>query len=363
MPTFCRHNRFLERCPICRETLPGGQSSNARARAKRPPRPQASGAEARSGGARGSRAARAGAQVRVYDDGSRRGQDDGYSCGLVPGLRSSEDAARLAGEIAFSAGRLLALGSEPPGLYRVARSLAAQGDVERACWTCLLIAYLGPLQGEDPFGGIAQALARFPRVGTLEGADLAGIATGPRTCHDPGGGIGTLLAYQRWSAKAGSQAAAMAGDAAWSAERRFERTLERLGLLGIARWGRYGMLVTLGRLGIFELRAGSLYFATTATRPARAAAVPADLAMAAAKRVFGIGDSLLLDRRALELAYACSVPIEALEEALANWAAPERASGGFDLDTCDRDALARAQAAIGIALEPRAEVTLDQTPG
>ncbi len=39
MPTFCRHNRFIERCPICSKTLPGSApSSGASTRAKAPTR-------------------------------------------------------------------------------------------------------------------------------------------------------------------------------------------------------------------------------------------------------------------------------------------------------------------------------------
>ena len=49
----------------------------------------------------------------------------------------------------------------------------------------------------------------------------------------------------------------------------------------------------------------------------------------AAKRVFGIGDPLLLDRRAATLAEAASVPLEALDLALANWASPQRATLGI----------------------------------
>ena len=44
------------------------------------------------------------------------------------------------------------------------------------------------------------------------------------------------------------------------------------------------------------------------------------------KRVFGIGDPLNLDRRAAALAEAVSIPPEALDLALANWGAGERAS-------------------------------------
>jgi hypothetical protein len=48
-----------------------------------------------------------------------------------------------------------------------------------------------------------------------------------------------------------------------------------------------------------------------------------DATTLAAKRVFGIGDKLLLERRARELAEAARLPIEALDLALFNWAAPD----------------------------------------
>ena len=79
--------------------------------------------------------------------------------------------------------------------------------------------------------------------------------------------------------------------------------------------------MTLGRLGVFDMRAGSLALAGAATA--------SDPTVLAAKRVFGIGDPLLLERRAGALAEAAAVPIEALDLALANWAAPERATLGF----------------------------------
>ncbi len=46
-----------------------------------------------------------------------RGADDGYQSPLVPGLKSSVEAERLAEELAFAAARLDALASDPPGLY------------------------------------------------------------------------------------------------------------------------------------------------------------------------------------------------------------------------------------------------------
>jgi hypothetical protein len=42
----------------------------------------------------------------------------------------------------------------------------------------------------------------------------------------------------------------------------------------------------------------------------------------AAKRMLGIGDPVLLQRRQRELAHAVDVPVAALELALYNWAAP-----------------------------------------
>jgi len=45
-----------------------------------------------------------------------RASDDGYRSELLPGLRASADAHRLADEIGFSAGRLQVLASAPPDL-------------------------------------------------------------------------------------------------------------------------------------------------------------------------------------------------------------------------------------------------------
>jgi hypothetical protein len=64
----------------------------------------------------------------------------------------------------------------------------------------------------------------------------------------------------------------------------------------------------------------------------------------AAKRVFGIGDTILLERRARALADAAGVPIEALDLALFNWGARggSRATYGSAavVDDADRAAIA-----------------------
>jgi len=274
-----------------------------------------------------------------------RAEDDGYRSGLVPGIHASADALRLVEEISFTSGRLLALGVEPPGLYGEARSLVGE-DLERASWICFLIAYLSPLQDEDPFAGIRTGLARMPApalVGDDELPDLVDIPLGPRTSHDPARGATTLLAYRHWAERAGDQAHAFEGDSAWSPQRRFERCFERLALSGFPRMGRYDLLVTLGRLGLYELRADSLHFISAKESPA------GDLTTLAAKRVFAIGDSLNLERRACALAEAISVPVEALDLALWNWSQPApgvRATLGFRSETCDPDALRRGREAL-----------------
>lgn len=170
--------------------------------------------------------------------------------------------------------------------------------------------------------------------------DLTDAPLGPRTSHDHARGTGTLVAYRQWVGRSGgSQALAFSGDDAWTPQRRFERLHERLALPGFWRMGRYDLLVTLGRLGLYEVSPGSLYLT---------GAPAGDLTTLGAKRVFGIGDPLLLERRAAALAQAAQVPIEALDVALANWAAPSRATLGFSPDSGDADALERAGDALGL---------------
>jgi hypothetical protein len=347
MPTFCRHNRFIERCPICSRTLPGHAPRSGGS-----PRPKASARERTSGDGTsgdGTRRRRArGEGVRIRREG--RAEDDGYRSELVPGLRACADALRLVHEIAFSAGRLLALAAQPPGLYGEARELAGV-DLERATWICFLIAYLGPLEDEDPFAGIRLALASPP--GELPNLD--GVPLGPRTSHVPARGDDTLLAYRQWVARGGrasvpaqaapvegTQAAAFTGDPAWSPERRFERVFERLALPGFARMGRYELLVMLGRLGLYELAPDALHLAGARGLSSE------DLTTLAAKRVFGIGDPLLLERRTAALAQAISVPIETLDLALANWHAAQPVTLGFPRETLDDGAYERAGDALGL---------------
>jgi hypothetical protein len=331
MPRFCRHSRFIERCPICRETVPGLEPAKRSASAASRRASAGSGSD----GTRTHKRTESGKGVRVYTDGSLRGQDDGYNCELVPGLHNSGDAQRLAEELAFSSGRLNLLSSAPPDLYGEVRQ---QESWERATWMCFLIAYLSPLQGEDPFNGIRRALDADVEAGELP--DLDTIPLGPRTSHDYARGNRTLESYLQWTQRAGSQVRAFSGDHTWSELRRFERLFERLALPGLGRMGRYDLLVTLGRLGLYELEPDSLHLGGGRME------ATSDLTTLAAKRLFGIGDPLILERRALALAEGASMPVEALDLALANWSTGERATVGVPSDTADGHVLEHARAAL-----------------
>jgi hypothetical protein len=291
VPTFCRHNRLEATCPICSRKAKREQVAAPRGSTPRP---------TRSSSGRRAPVARAG-DLRVRR--MARAADDGYEHELLPGLRSSVDAARLADEIAFSADRLDELSAHPPGLYA---DVARASDAEEAAWLAFLIAYLSPLEGDDPWAGIAAARTTWAS-GELPA--LEDVPLGPRTAHAPARGAATLLAYRAFAQRAGSQAQAFAGDPAWTEQRRFDRAFERLALPGFGRAARYELLVLLSRLGVFPLRPWSLHLGSDAL----------DAATLASKRVLAIGDPLLLERRAGELAGEVGVPIEALDLALVNW--------------------------------------------
>jgi hypothetical protein len=57
---------------------------------------------------------------------------------------------------------------------------------------------------------------------------------------------------------------------------------------------------------------------------------------------------LLLERRAAALAGAISVPVAALELALANWGTGQRATLGFPPESSDEDVVQRGRGALGL---------------
>ena len=161
--------------------------------------------------------------------------------------------------------------------------------------------------------------------------DLASVPRGLRASGD----TRTLTAYRAWAARGGSQQAALAGEAAWTPQRRFDRVFERLALPGIDRGARYDFLVTAGRLGLADVQGTAMHFGDDATT-------------LAAKRVFGIGDPMLLSRRANDLAEEAGVPVEALDLALFNWGQPSGARVTMGAGEASPDLRATAAAALGV---------------
>jgi hypothetical protein len=138
--------------------------------------------------------------------------------------------------------------------------------------------------------------------------------------------------------RGGSLSQAFNGEPSWTPERRFERLFERLGgVRGLDRDARYGLMTLLGRLGVYEIRAGKLFPSGE------------NETTWAAKRALGIADPLLLERRAADLAEACGVPVEALDLALHNWGSGTHVTDGLPEDSGpDELLLEQSRRALGL---------------
>jgi hypothetical protein len=301
MPLFCRHNRLTANCPICSREM------EADLRSKAPPRSRPP-ARSSGGSVRRASTARSRGAGGVVTRRLARAADDGYRNPLVPGLRATADAERLAAALAAAAARL-----EPPGPYP---EVATEPDVEEAAWLAFLLA----LAGADAPALQEAVLEARPGWATGELPDLP-----PERAR-------TAAAYRAWAQRAGSQAAGLTGEDAWSPRRRFARVFERLALPGFHRAARFEFLAVLGAAGVFALEADALFLAAGD-----------DATTDAAKRLLVSGDKLLLERRARELADACEVPLAALDRGLAVWGTPGDAV----------DLAAEPPAAIRAALELR----------
>lgn len=325
MPTFCRHNRLVENCPICSKK-DRVSSSPARSVERRPSR-------AESAGSGRTRAPRKSVSSGMTVRRMARAADDGYEHDLVPGLRSSVDAGRLADELAFSAARLRELSEAPPGLYG---EVAAESDREEAAWLTFLITFLSPLADGDPWAGIAAVRTSWA---SGEVPELEGVEAGPRNAYDARRGDAALVAYRAWAERLGGQIPALAGEESWTLQHRYDRAFERLGLPGFGRPQRVEFLVLAHRLGLVELDPWTLHLS---------AATPTDPVGLGAKRLLGIGDPVLLQRRQRELALGVGVPVESLDLALFNWSAPGdgseryRAGATAEIDPDERERIARA---------------------
>jgi hypothetical protein len=321
MPTFCRHGRFLQNCRIC-NPVEAKPAPAARPKSSG----SASGTTPRRSGTRTSSA--------VVVKRQARSAEDGYEHELVPGLKASGDAKRLAAELAFATARLGELAADPPGLYA---EVTLAENSEEAYWLAFQIAHLSPLAADPaPFASIERARTTWdsgdpPRLGE-------GVVLGPRTTVDPKQPTRTADAYRAWVARQTSQADAFAGEATWTPQRRFGRLYERLSIPGFARAGRFELLTSIGRLGLAEIEPGELRYGEAA-----------DATTIAAKRVFGIGDTYLLEQRTAALAEAAGVPLAAFDLALFNFgqAEPARATMGATAEA-DADLAGAIEDALGV---------------
>jgi len=291
---FCRHNRFEHKCPIC---------SREKAAATRPARTPAS----RTSGARRTGKSRsvhrpAGVVTRKL----ARAADDGYRNDLVPGIKATADAERLAGALAFAADRL-----EFPGPYPEVAEAAEQG-VEEATWLAFLLALAGAERSEP-------VLAAPP---AWDGGQESGLGADADR---------TVAAYRAHIARAGSQAAAFTGEPGWTPQRRFARNFERLALPGFHRAQRYDLLTALGAAGVYELEPDALHVGEN------------DATTVAAKRALIAGDMMFLERRARALAAGVGVPIAALDRGFALW------DSTADIPVVEGETLERIRAALHIA--------------
>lgn len=242
MPLFCRHNRFEQNCPICSREKEAERRGSRPARASATRRVGAPAAPTRS--------------PRLVTRKLARAADDGYRNDLVPGVKATADADRLAACLVHARARL-----EFPGPYP---EIAEEPDAETATMRAFVLTV-----GED--------------------AER------------------TLAAYRAWAERHGGQVPAITGEAGWPATRRFARAYERLSLPGITRAQRFDFLAVLGAAGTYELEADSLHVGGS------------DATTVAAKRALVSGETMFLERRARALADGVGVPIVALDRGLALW--------------------------------------------
>src|SRR5690349_16206801 len=127
---FCRHNRLTSKCAICsrelREQTPVRHVTVRKPGATSTPRGRSNPTTRDN-------------PKRLVTRQLARAADDGYRNQLVPGLKATADAERLAGALTQAAARL-----EPPGPHP---QIAEIEDLDQATWLAFLIALAPDLEG------------------------------------------------------------------------------------------------------------------------------------------------------------------------------------------------------------------------
>lgn len=281
MPTFCRHNRLAENCSICsKKARVDLSATDAKPAAPKRERRAAS-PSARSGKPR--RIKDTSVSVRKLE----RAVDDGYDNDLVPGLRASADARRLALAVAAAESWLAELPAGPPS---------------------------------DPEAALSGVVAEI------------------------GGGAESQLVsdFAAWAERHGGAVAGLTEGVGGSPEARFDRAFERLSIPGFERRVRIELLIRAKALGIlpgveaWTLRLGD--------------APASDPVLLAAKRIFAIGDPLIISRRLRALLDELAASPAVADRALALWQAP----GDIEADGVDAARVAELEEALGASLTDEA---------
>src|SRR3954453_6196745 len=169
---FCRHNRLTSKCAICSRELEENLRAQAPVRHVTVRKPGATSTpRARSATTKSN-------PNRLVTRKLARAADDGYRNPLVPGLKATADAERLAIALTVAAERL-----EPPGPYPV---LATIDDGDDATWLAFLLALAPEL---EPV--LTEAQPRWEDT-----ADVDAL---------PSDKARTAAAYRAWVERAGSQ--------------------------------------------------------------------------------------------------------------------------------------------------------------
>lgn len=316
VPTFCRHGRFEASCGICRQEKAKSEPA--------PVKPQAKGTAARRPtSSRSTPTATTGRSRTVVTGKLTRNADDGYRSDLLPGLRSSADVIALAQELTLAEARLSAIANGDAGPWAAVASRA--GNPIEAFVAALVVAVASPDETAGSLVTAATALAAAEPLlvglddsGAIAGAsEVAAILdAGPRgpRAHDASGAALAVPA-QLAQRSAGSLTAGLQGEASWTPERRFARLFDRLALKGLPRAVRFDLLVALGRSGALDVRADGLHLGN-------------DQVTHAAKRLFAVAETALLERRAAAIVEATDVSWDALELALWNIAGADATGSG-----------------------------------
>ncbi len=230
--TFCRHNRFIQRCPICRETVPGHAEPRSQAQAHR----RGHSAAGRRGRGRlgepGPPRVPAGApladrpHLHPPHPGSARPARGALRGRRLP-LRAGPRPALIRGRQAARAGDRLRQRAAADAHRRAAQPVRGgarlrghrAGDLDVLPGRLPLAA----CRASNRSRACRQALLSSWASGTIP--ELEEVPLGPRRSHDPARGGETLVAYRRFAEHAGSQEAAFTGEPEWTPQRRFERAV------------------------------------------------------------------------------------------------------------------------------------------